>query len=279
MWPRTRPRLKSPPFTRPLGARHAMQQIRDFIDSVGLVVLLSLFGGVALAAKNRERSLWGLLCCCVVAVFNPIFLIVLGVLALIAAVVALIYYWSDVKAYLADTTWGGPLLAIMEELEAGWNMLTNLFTDFTWTKLLRMVIIAALKPLEYFIKALGKLADALGFDVGKKMMAFSAADMADELLGGGNGTAAAQASGKVLPKAAYAPAVLGGMPVAAEPYRPEVGSLRQLRMPNTDDTRALAAQVSNRTNNTGRTMTIGEQHLHFENPPQNMQELMAMGFR
>ena len=47
-----------------------MQQIRDFLDSVGLVVLLSLFGGVALAAKNRERSLWGLLCCCVVAVFT-----------------------------------------------------------------------------------------------------------------------------------------------------------------------------------------------------------------
>lgn len=52
---------------------------------------------------------------------NPIGLIVAGVVAAIAAVGALIYYWDDLKAGLANTSWGQPILYMM-------NAISNLFS-------------------------------------------------------------------------------------------------------------------------------------------------------
>lgn len=71
---------------------------------------------------------------------NPIFLIAAGVMAAIAAVGALIYYWDDLKASFGDTTWfqiieGAisfitfPFRALFDFLAAGWQWVMSGFTD------------------------------------------------------------------------------------------------------------------------------------------------------
>ena len=47
-----------------------MQQLKEWLDSISLVLFLSFCGGVALAAKKQERSLFGWVCICTVAVFS-----------------------------------------------------------------------------------------------------------------------------------------------------------------------------------------------------------------
>ncbi|QPK06496.1 phage tail tape measure protein [Vibrio kanaloae] len=71
---------------------------------------------------------------------NPIILIVGAVIAAIAAVGALIYYWDDLKASFGDTTWfqvleGAitlitmPFRAMFEFIKAGWQWVMSGFTD------------------------------------------------------------------------------------------------------------------------------------------------------
>lgn len=47
-----------------------MTQIVEWLDRMSLVLFLSLFGGVALAAKNKETTFRGVFCCCLVALFT-----------------------------------------------------------------------------------------------------------------------------------------------------------------------------------------------------------------
>ncbi|PSU99297.1 phage tail tape measure protein [Photobacterium kishitanii] len=73
-------------------------------------------------------------------VANPIFLIVAAVVATIAAIGALVYYWDDLKASFGDTTWF-PLLegvitlmtalfmAAFEFVKGGWQWVMSGFTD------------------------------------------------------------------------------------------------------------------------------------------------------
>ncbi len=71
---------------------------------------------------------------------NPIILVVAGVMAAIAAVGALIYYWDDLKASFGDTTWfqiieGAialitfPFQTLFNFLKAGWQWVMSGFTD------------------------------------------------------------------------------------------------------------------------------------------------------
>lgn len=71
---------------------------------------------------------------------NPIFLIVTGVVAAVAAVGALIYYWDDLKASFGDTTWFQilenaialftlPFRAAFALVRAGWQWVMSGFTD------------------------------------------------------------------------------------------------------------------------------------------------------
>ncbi|MGL1097546.1 phage tail tape measure protein [Vibrio vulnificus] len=71
---------------------------------------------------------------------NPIFLIAAGVMAAIAAVGALIYYWDDLKASFGDTTWfqiidgavsfvSASFRALFDFLAAGWQWVMEAFTQ------------------------------------------------------------------------------------------------------------------------------------------------------
>lgn len=71
---------------------------------------------------------------------NPIFLIAAGVMAAIAAVGALIYYWDDLKASFGDTTWfqiiegavsfvSASFRALFDFLAAGWQWVMGAFTQ------------------------------------------------------------------------------------------------------------------------------------------------------
>ncbi|MCG6227752.1 phage tail tape measure protein [Vibrio furnissii] len=71
---------------------------------------------------------------------NPIMLIVMGVIAAIAAVSALIYYWDDLKASFGDTTWfqvlefainalTAPFRLLFDFVSAGWQWVMSGFTD------------------------------------------------------------------------------------------------------------------------------------------------------
>ncbi|MBB1403138.1 phage tail tape measure protein [Pseudoalteromonas sp. SG45-1] len=52
---------------------------------------------------------------------NPITWIVAGVIALIAAVGALIYYWDDLVAAFQNTAWGKVLMAVFDSVKAAFN--------------------------------------------------------------------------------------------------------------------------------------------------------------
>ena len=52
---------------------------------------------------------------------NPITWIVLGVMALIAAVAALIYYWDDLVAAFSQTEWGQALMGVFDGVKAAFN--------------------------------------------------------------------------------------------------------------------------------------------------------------
>jgi len=54
---------------------------------------------------------------------NPTTWIVIGVVALIAAVGALIYWWDDLKAAFLDTSWGKAIMAVIESLMAPFKLL------------------------------------------------------------------------------------------------------------------------------------------------------------
>ncbi|KDC51069.1 phage tail tape measure protein [Pseudoalteromonas sp. S3431] len=52
---------------------------------------------------------------------NPITWVVAGVIALIAAVGALIYYWDDLVAAFQNTAWGKVLMAVFDSVKAAFN--------------------------------------------------------------------------------------------------------------------------------------------------------------
>lgn len=54
---------------------------------------------------------------------NPMTWVVIGVVALIAAVGALIYWWSDLKAAFLDTSWGKAIMAVIDSLMAPFKAL------------------------------------------------------------------------------------------------------------------------------------------------------------
>lgn len=69
---------------------------------------------------------------------NPITLVVVGIVAAIAAVGTLIYYWEDLKASFGDTAWfkvltvaTAPIRMLFAAIHGGWKWVTSGFTDLT----------------------------------------------------------------------------------------------------------------------------------------------------
>lgn len=141
---------------------------------------------------------------------NPITWVVLGILALVGAVAALIYYWSDLVTWFSNTSWGQGLISMFQDLRQWWNNLTTAFTDGAWAQILMGLLDTIMAPL----RALG---DGIGW-VGEKLGIISGE--APKIEASGVAALAAPRQARPLP---------GG----------------------------VAGQISNATNNSGKTITIG----------------------
>ena len=226
-------------------------------------------------------------------------------------------FWTGLKSYFADVSWGGPFLGIMEDLEAAWASVTAFFTDFSWTATFKLVIANALKPLEWLLQTIGKAMDYAGIEGGAALKDFSAQKLVDGAFGpdpepkalrddpsrqvkfnGAAMAAQARAAGIVPSGAPGLGIAAANMPVsgiAASPVlekksapvpvqlrdasgmppRPQLASLQAARESSIPKGRILGA-ASQRVNNSGKTITIGEQHLHFETPPGSNDDLQAL---
>lgn len=78
---------------------------------------------------------------------NPIFWIVLGIVALIAAVVLLVMYWDNLKAAFMDSTWGAVIIGVVQDICAWWERLTTALSNGDWANALLEIINMILAPL------------------------------------------------------------------------------------------------------------------------------------
>lgn len=65
---------------------------------------------------------------------NPITWIVIGVLALITGVAALIYYWSDLVTWFQNTSWGQAIIGVCRDIGQWWGTLTASFANSSWAE-------------------------------------------------------------------------------------------------------------------------------------------------
>ena len=77
---------------------------------------------------------------------NPITWIVIGIAALIAALVAVVVYWDDVTAAINRFT-----NYVFDSLAAGWNWIKNLFAENEWLKLAFWPIFLAIEFVESLV--------------------------------------------------------------------------------------------------------------------------------
>jgi len=178
---------------------------------------------------------------------NPIIAVIAGIALAIGMV---IFYWNDLKAYFADTSWGAPLIAVMEMLEERWNMVTSLFTDYTWTKLLKLVISSALLPLEGFVNSIGWLLDKVGIEAGKDLKNWKASEFAESLIG-------------------------GGAPAVDAPQGPVIQSLASNSAEAPLDG-GIINTANSKTTNQNKSTHIAEQHIHLETAPPDLAEQLAL---
>ncbi|NOI88535.1 phage tail tape measure protein [Vibrio sp. 99K-1] len=87
-------------------------------------------------SKGVMGATWAFLKLSVALLANPIFLIAAGVVAAIAAVGALIYYWDDLKASFGDTAWfqvltvlSAQVRMLFEVMKGGWQWVMSGFSD------------------------------------------------------------------------------------------------------------------------------------------------------
>ena len=159
---------------------------------------------------------------------NPITWVVLGIMALVAGVVALIYYWSDLVAWFENTSWGQGLITMFQDLRAWWNDLTTAFTDGTWVQTLMGLLDSLMAPLRSLGNGVVWVGEKLGIisDEGPKVEASGVAALS------------APRQSQILP---------GG----------------------------VSGQISNATNNNGRTVTVGAINIQAERVP-SLEEMEEM---
>lgn len=163
-------------------------------------VLVSLFRLLTLGSLKLAAALLA----------NPITWVVLGIMALVGAVVALVYYWSDLVAWFSNTSWGQGLITMFQDLRQWWNDLTASFTDGTWIQTLMGLLDTLMAPLRSLGDGIGWIGEKLGIISGE----------GPKIEASGVGALAAPRQSQILP---------GG----------------------------VAGQISNATNNSGKTVTIG----------------------
>ncbi|MBD8515165.1 phage tail tape measure protein [Photobacterium sp. CAU 1568] len=143
-----------PNLTRVIG--YGVIAVLSLAAAGGMLTLMVGIGKQAMAMYTLTLNLWGIaaagltktmmflrgavLAANLAIAANPIILIVGAVVAAIAAVGALIYYWDDLKASFGDTTWFQilenaialftlPFRAAFALVRAGWQWVMSGFTD------------------------------------------------------------------------------------------------------------------------------------------------------
>ena len=159
---------------------------------------------------------------------NPITWVVLGIMALVGAVVALVYYWSDLVTWFSNTSWGQGLITMFQDLRQWWNELTAGFSDGTWAQTLMGLLDTLMAPLRALGDGIGWIGEKLGIISGE----------GPKIEASGVGALAAPRQSQILP---------GG----------------------------VAGQISNATNNNGRTVTVGAINIQAERVP-SLEEMEEM---
>lgn len=176
---------------------------------VKTAVWIFAFAGTYLAMVFKMMTV-GALKFAAALLANPITWVVLGIMALVGAVVALVYYWSDLVAWFSNTSWGQGLITMFQDLRQWWNDLTASFTDGAWIQTLMGLLDTLMAPLRSLGDGIGWIGEKLGIISGE----------GPKIEASGVGALAAPRQSQILP---------GG----------------------------VAGQISNATNNSGKTVTIG----------------------
>jgi TP901 family phage tail tape measure protein len=219
---------------------------------------------------------------------SPITWIVVGVVALIAAVGALIYCWSDLTKWFSNTEWGAATIGWFQSLGGWLAQAGDWFTGLgaTWDAFLQKL--SNLSPLDALKSALAFLANPMGgiVDVGVKAVGG---------LFGGSGSAVATTG--VLPTTPS----LTGQPVGTMPSMAGVTAIPALsKLPVQNAANSIAAPVvipglkaearqiqggagqavaRQMNNNTGKSGTqIGTVNIHTSKPmtPDEIAHLSSM---
>lgn len=101
------------------------------------MLTMKMFTGVSFLLTKGMGALRGvMLAANIVIAANPIILVVGAVIAAIAAVGALIYYWDDLKSSFGDTSWfqaltllSAPIRMLFEVIRGGWQWVMSGFSD------------------------------------------------------------------------------------------------------------------------------------------------------
>lgn len=119
-------------FTMITGALKAAWAMMTLGVGITKTVTVAMWG----LSKGVMGVTWAFLKMSAALLVNPIFLIAAGVVAAIAAVGALIYYWDDLKASFGDTAWFQALTVLsaqfrmlFEMMKGGWQWVMSGFSD------------------------------------------------------------------------------------------------------------------------------------------------------
>ncbi len=141
---------------------------------------------------------------------------------------------------------GAPFLAIMDSLEERWRSFTDVLSNPSWTKALEFIFVTALTPIQWFVNGIGKILSKIpGFgDLGDFLMDWKPQNIID---------------------------------LFRSPETTEISGLAQSKTLQVQQGGVMPSGGSSSTmNNNGRSVTIGEQHIHVENAT-DMNDFWAMG--
>lgn len=206
---------------------------------------------------------------------NPITWVVLGIMALVGAVVALVYYWSDLVAWFSNTSWGKVLITMFQDLRQWWNALTAVFADGTWIQILMGLLDSAMSPLRALGDSIGVMFQNLRQWWSDLTTAFTDGTWAQTLMGLLDTIMAPlRALGDGIGWIGEKLGIISG-----EAPKVEASGVAALAAPRQSQILpgGVAGQISNATNNNGKTVTIGSITIQPQTMP-TLDEFEGMGY-
>ena len=218
---------------------------------------------------------------------NPITWVVLGIMALVGAVVALVYYWSDLVTWFSNTSWGQGIITMFHVLHRLWNNVTAAFTDGTWIQIFMGLLDSAMAPLRALGDGLTSMFQGISLLWGtlSATLANGITSMFQNLYQMWNNLTAVFTDG------AWAQALIALLDTIMAPLRAlgegigwigeklgiisgegpkvEASGVSALAAPRQSQILpgGVAGQISNATNNNGRSVTVGAINIQAERVP------------